>query len=129
MQFAEGCKDHFPGVGIEISGWFIGENDAGIIHQCSGNGDALLLSAGELRRSVFGAVLEPDEFEGMHGAFVTFPAGSTPVDQGELDILGNIQFGEQIEKLKDKAYFFTAYLCQLACRGVVNVGAIQFHRA
>ena len=33
------------GVGVEVAGWFVGKDDEGLAHQCSGDGDSLLLSS------------------------------------------------------------------------------------
>ena len=43
---------------VQISGWFVGEDQGGIVSQSAGDRDALLLAPTELRRSMSGAMLE-----------------------------------------------------------------------
>ena len=50
------------GDGIEVARRFVGEDVARIVDQAAGDGGALLLAAGELRRAMVEAVAEPDEF-------------------------------------------------------------------
>jgi hypothetical protein len=35
------------GGGIKISGWFVGQDDVGVIDKCPGNSDTLLLAPGK----------------------------------------------------------------------------------
>ena len=58
VQFAEDFHHFFAAVAVERAGGFVGEDDLSAVHQRAGDGDALLLPAGELRGLVFGAVTE-----------------------------------------------------------------------
>ena len=52
IQAAEDRQDVLRGLGIEISGRLIGKQQGWIGHQRAGDGDALLLPAGQLTREV-----------------------------------------------------------------------------
>src|SRR5688572_14888771 len=71
-KIPEKIQDRFAGVGIEIAGGFVGEDEFGIVDERAGDGDALLLAAGELAGAMFAAVFEADELERFHGAVATF---------------------------------------------------------
>ena len=43
------AQDFLAGSGVEVAGGFIGEEQGGVVDQGPGDGDTLLLSAGELR--------------------------------------------------------------------------------
>ena len=47
------CEDFVAVPGVEASGGFVGEDDAGSVHECAGDGDSLLLSARHLVRHMF----------------------------------------------------------------------------
>ena len=50
VDIADQLKDLARGLGIERAGRFIAEQDLRVRGECAGDGDALLLSAGKLRR-------------------------------------------------------------------------------
>ena len=58
---AEQQVDHLlAGLAVEIAGRLVGQDDLRAGAQGPGDGDALLLAAGELRREMIGAVRQPD---------------------------------------------------------------------
>ena len=56
VEFPEEFQDFFTGLGVEVAGGLIREQDGGIIDEGPGNGHPLLLSAGELRGFVVQAI-------------------------------------------------------------------------
>ena len=60
VEFFEHLHHFDTGFGVEVSGGFIGEDHRRTVDQCSGNGYALLLTAGKLGRVVSGAVGDTD---------------------------------------------------------------------
>src|SRR5581483_6583031 len=73
-QLAEQLQDGLAGVRVEVSGWFIREHYFGIVHQCSRNGDALLLHAGNLHRTMPGPILQADQLQRGQRALAPFAA-------------------------------------------------------
>src|SRR4051812_33201072 len=65
----EQLDDASARVTIEITCWLVSEENAWCIDERAGDGDALLLAAGELRRKVVKAVAEPDAAKELDGAF------------------------------------------------------------
>src|ERR1700761_3652072 len=47
---------------VEVTRWFVGKQDFWFIDDGARDGDALLLAAGEFRRSVMQAAIEPEHF-------------------------------------------------------------------
>jgi len=60
VEFAQQVHDRFAVGRIEVSGGLVGEQDERIAHDRARDGHALLLTSGELRRQVLGAVRHPD---------------------------------------------------------------------
>ena len=56
------------GAHVEIAGRLVGQEDARRVGDRPGNGDALLLAAGKLRRPVHQPLLEPEIGQQLHGA-------------------------------------------------------------
>ena len=55
-EFAEEVEDELAGVGVEVSGGLVGEDNLGVVDEGACDGDALLLAAGELVGPVLDAV-------------------------------------------------------------------------
>src|SRR3546814_5557484 len=56
-------EDAVGGVGVEVAGRLVGQEDRGIVGQTSGDGGALLLAAGKASRAVGRALREADRGE------------------------------------------------------------------
>src|SRR5690606_23298817 len=65
VDAGEGFEDEDAGGDVEGAGGLIAEQDAGALGDGAGDGDALLLAAGELAGEVIGAVGQADEGEGL----------------------------------------------------------------
>jgi hypothetical protein len=57
-----------PSSTVKIAGWLVGEYDAGLRDHSTGDGHALALAAGHLRRAVVRAMLETEVSQGGGGA-------------------------------------------------------------
>ncbi len=77
-QLPERGKDPVGGAGVEIAGRLVGEKDARRIGDRARNGDALLLAAGQLRRPVRQALLEPEIGQQLGRAARTPPCALSP---------------------------------------------------
>ena len=68
VEVVEEGHDLVAGLGVEVSGGLVGEDDGGLVDQGAGDGDALALTAGELVGLVHHAGAEVDGFEHGLGA-------------------------------------------------------------
>ena len=101
---------HFFAVGaVEISGGFVGEDDGRLVGQGTGNGDALLLAAGEavgfaLELFEQAQLLEQNRCAVEGGGF----AEPAELEHGEGDVFLGGEFLEQVVELEDEADLFVA---------------------
>src|SRR5687767_6397993 len=79
-KLAKEFEDGLAGVGVEVAGGFIREDDARVVHQRAGDGGALLLAAGKLHGAMFGAILHADHFESGEGAVLAFALAGAAVN-------------------------------------------------
>src|SRR5204863_10155115 len=86
---------------VERAGRLVCEEHLGLRDQRPRNRDALLLSAGQLRRIVTQALAEADALCGR--AHVGAPRAAAVEAQGESDVLSNRQRRHQVERLEDEA--------------------------
>jgi hypothetical protein len=99
---AEQAHDLLGGLGVELAGGLVGEQELGAGGEGAGDGDALLLAAGELARALFRVAGEADDVEHEGDAFLAL-AGVHPGDaEGDADVLGGGQDGDQAEGLEDE---------------------------
>ncbi len=101
IHLAEEVDDRLAGVEVEVAGGFVGENDGGVVGEGAGDGDALLLAAGELRRLVEEAMAEFDPFEDAGGFLVGVCVRHAGEDHREGDIFKSSHHGDEIERLKN----------------------------
>ncbi len=95
---------------VERPGRLVGEQELGARDQRPGDGDTLLLAAGELRRQVLGAIGEADLLEVDRGALVALPARDALVVERQRDVLGRGLERDQVERLEDEADVLAAVL-------------------
>ena len=72
---------------VEVAGRLVGEEQRRLVHQRAGDGDALLLAAGELARQVVLAVGQADGGERRQGAAALLAERRVAVDERQLDVL------------------------------------------
>ncbi len=112
VEFLEEFHDLATAVGIEVAGGFIGHEDGGIVDEGAGDGDALLLAAGEFVGAVVEALAEADLFEEFlraGGFVVDFVA----VDEWEGDVVDGGGAAQEVELLEDEADGFGADVGEL----------------
>ncbi len=103
VEFGEEVEDFDAGLGVEVSGRLVGEQDGGPLDECPGDGDALALTAGHLVGSVVHSIGEADAGERLGGAGVSFSGAGAGVDQGQFHVAERGLAGEQLEGLEDEA--------------------------
>ena len=88
-------------VGVEVAGRLVGEHHRRARDERAGDGDALLLAAGELGRPVRQAVAEADGVDHLgEPGLVGLAAGEL---ERQRDVLGRREHREQVEELEDEA--------------------------
>ena len=91
------------GIGVKGAGSLVAEQILGACCQSSGNGNALLLSSGELGRIGIGPVGKTHHVQQLHGP----RPGLFPAHAGDLqriaDVSQHASLGQQVEALKDHA--------------------------
>src|SRR5207253_2189434 len=92
-------RHHNDGVaaGVEVAGWFVGEEERGLVDERACNGHALALAAGELVWLVVHAVAETDVRERFLRHLAALHARDARVDERELDVLQCCGAREQVE--------------------------------
>ena len=67
----EEVGDLFLGLGVELAGGLVGEDDVRVVDQGAGDGDALFLAAGHLADLTPGEICDAGLFERFHNALMS----------------------------------------------------------
>ena len=103
LHHVEHLFDH---LGVEGGGGLVEEHDFGLHGERAGDGDALLLAAGELAGVLVGLFGDADAVEQAHGRLLRLLLlHLAHVDRREGDVLDHGQMGEEVELLEDHAGF------------------------
>ena len=115
-------------VRVEVAGRLVGEDDLRArADERTSDGDALLLTAGQLGRAMAEAVLEPD---GVDDVVEPVTVDLAPGERGrEHDVLLRGQRGHQVERLEDEADPVAPQLGEPAVVERRDVGVADVHRA
>ena len=108
VEVVEEGHDLVAGLGVEVAGGFVGEDDGGVVDKGAGDGDALALAAGELVGLVHHAGAEIDGLEDGLCALEALGGGGAVIDEGQLDVVQRGGAGEQVEGLEDEADLLVA---------------------
>lgn len=102
-EVAEEFADAAGVGGVEVAGGLIGEDDVGVGDEGAGDGDALLLAAGEGIRAVAEAVGEFEVGHELAGFEVGGGAVAAVEHEGEEDVFFGGERGDEVEGLEDQA--------------------------
>src|ERR1700730_17054419 len=107
VQLLKNSHDLDARAAVEISRWLVGQHHLGIIHQSARDGDALLLSAGELTRMMIFPALQTDRSEDPIGFLARLRVRQVmiAVHERELNVFARRSSQKQIKVLKNEAYF------------------------
>src|SRR3990172_1152694 len=95
-------QDSTPRAGIQVAGRLVGEHNLGLVDECPGDGNPLLLPARELVWFVLSAVGQTNQAKQLLQAFTIATNGRSIDQHWQSDILGGGQGGDQVVKLEDK---------------------------
>ncbi len=100
VELEEEVDDFLAGGVVEVTGGFVGEEKRGVVAQGAGDGDALLLAAGEFRGPMVQPRAEADLLEQVcAGGGVAL--ASEP--RGELDVFQRGELGKKMVGLENEA--------------------------
>ena len=102
VQFAEQVHHFLSVFTVQVTGRFVGEDQLRVGHYGAGNGDTLLLAAGQLLREMLFAVHDRHPFHCFLYLFLSLGSRYTHVEQRKFYILVYIQLVDQIETLEDE---------------------------
>ncbi len=87
---------------IKCSGRLIRQQDRRIHGDCPGDGDPLLLSAGQLIRIIINPILQPDLFDDFFHPFPPLLLRNVRINQRKFYIFPGCLLLQQLEGLEDK---------------------------
>ena len=88
---------------VEVSSRLVRQQYQRIARDSSRDRDALLLTARELARKMFGAMSHADAFKRIHHSLLALGRLDSAIGQRQLDVLENIEVTNQIKTLKDES--------------------------
>ena len=121
-------QDGMGGVGVQRTGGLVAQQDLGVRCQCAGNGDALLLTAGQLCRVGVGLIRQAHHLQQLSGALFGICLLYTGQLHGEADVLQAAALHQQVELLEDHRDL-PAALAQLGRRELFHLHAVNDHAA
>jgi hypothetical protein len=125
LDATEDIHDLDGGLGVEVPGRLIGEDEGGVIDQRPGNSDALALTTGELVGLMMAAIGEIHLFQYVHGSFDALFCGYAGIDEGKGDILDGGEPGQQVELLEDEADLYVPDVGEAVVVHFADILAIQ----
>src|SRR5690606_21983196 len=108
VEAREQLEDLLAGLGVEVAGGLIGEQQGGFGDEGAGDGHALLLTAGERVRRVLLASGAAHRGEGLARPPAPLGRRYPLVDQRQLDVLERRGARQQVEALEHEADVMTA---------------------
>ena len=123
----EQADDVVAGLGVEVAGRLVGQDDGRLAGQRAGDGDALLLAAGEVVRQAVQLFLKPQQRDNLHDeGLIRFPAVQ---GDREDDVFPDAQHRHQVVVLEDKADLLAAEDGGLLAGKVCKLGAAHLDAA
>ena len=111
----EQFKNNVPRSRVQITGWFVGEDQARRMDQRTRNGHALHLPSGKLVRITIAEALQLHPLEALPCSLAR--ACFSRKEQRQFHVLKDCKGVEQLKRLKDEADFFAPQSRQ---RGIVQ---------
>ena len=87
---------------VEVAGRLVRQHEQRVAGHRPRHGNALLLTAGELRRIVFCPVRHPHLLQGFVDPLLALDAGHPTVCQRQFDVLVYGEIADQVESLEDE---------------------------
>ena len=110
VEVLEQGQDLQRGAAVEGTGRLVGEQEAGLVDERAGDGDALLLAAGKLHGAVMGSFGQAHAAQRGERPLAPNLAVGPGIDHRQLDIGARIDARQQVELLEDEAQLAVAQL-------------------
>jgi len=114
VEALEEGEDAFGGLGVEIAGGFVGQQEFGLGDEGAGYGEALLFPAGELAGAMVAAVGQFYAGEPLCGFGEGLLAVDAAREQGHGYVFEGSELGEEIVELPDVADIAVAVVAGLS---------------
>ena len=115
-QCAQDFEHSFRGIGVEISGGLVRDDDVRVGDDRAGDGDPLLLTAGELRRQMPRAIRKSNEIERCGDNLPAAAGGNGRQQQRKFDVLRGRQHRNEVESLENESDVLISPIRQLQTR-------------
>jgi hypothetical protein len=125
VEFVEHFEDGFAGFGVEVAGGFVGKEEDGVVHEGAGDGDALLLAAGEFDGAVVAAVVEADHVAEFAGALAADGGFDALVEEGDFEVFEDGELGDEVKVLEDETEAFAAEFGELVVGELGDVLVVE----
>ena len=125
LKFAEQGEDRDAGIRVEMSRWFVGEQDTRAIDESAGDRDALLFATRKLSGTMAGAVAQLDAIEGFANALLALGTVHLGEAEGKLDVFFEGHARKELKGLKDDANGAAAVLGQRKRRQRGQIAAVN----
>src|SRR5262245_31252653 len=106
---------------VQVAGRLVGQNKIGVGDDSAGDGDALLLTAGELARQMAQAVTQPDQVQRRRRVLHTLALLQIGQLQRQFDVLESGHHRDQVEGLKDESDMLISPMRHLAVAQAAQV--------
>ena len=114
-------------LGIEIAGWFVGEDELGVVHQGSGHRNTLLLPSRQLGGFVPYPIRKFQEIKKFLRSLEGFLSAHSSDKRGHRHVLQCRELGQKMVELIHKPDVPVAEFRQLVVAQLVQVHAIDDH--
>ena len=126
IQFPQQVHHFLAVLGVQVAGGLIGENQLRPGHYGTGDGNALLLTAGELLRKMLGTVADGHALHDIRDLGLALGGRYVQIPKRQLNVLIHIEFVDQVEALEHEADVAFAELGTLFLLEAADLGAEEF---
>ena len=106
-ELSQQTKNFGTGSRIQLAGWFVSQHKFWLLEQRSRNGDALLLAAGKLMRTMIEPVAKPNLLEHFNGPVTQFSRNTLRKVRDER-VVDRVEIVQQVEALKNESNIVAA---------------------
>ncbi len=110
---------------VQIAGRFVSEQQPRLSDQSTRDGDALLLAARQLRRIVWGPRGQPYPFEHGIDAPATLGGRHASITQRHVDVVVDVEIGNEIEGLEDEPELLVPQLGALSVAEAACIDPVE----